>query len=109
MGSTGNAFRRDSGAAAKEMGEFWVYWNYMSFPYLDAVRKANKNTVVLSPVRPSCHPHQCGHFTLTNIRCHSLKVLVVVVFYQMMLTQSGGGGGGGILPNDAPFGTGPPK
>jgi len=51
----------------------------MSFPYLDSVRKANKNTVVLSPVRPSCHPYQCGHFTLTSTQRHSPKVVVVVV------------------------------
>jgi|AntAceMinimDraft_5_1070358.scaffolds.fasta_scaffold08425_2 hypothetical protein len=49
MSSSGNQFRKDSTATANEMGEFWVYWNYMSFPYLESVRKANKNTAVMSP------------------------------------------------------------
>jgi hypothetical protein len=31
------------------MGEYWIYWNYMSFPYLDAVRRANPNTAVMAP------------------------------------------------------------
>ena len=49
MSNSGNQFRKDSTKSAKEMGEYWIYWNYMSFPYLDAVKRANPNTAIMSP------------------------------------------------------------
>ena len=49
MKSAGNQFVKDSSKMAKDQGEYWLYWNYMSFPYLDAVRRNNRNTAIVAP------------------------------------------------------------